>query len=298
MEDKNNNAEDGIERRNVLKAFGTTAGAASVYSGLSANGLATEGKTTADSDIEVVDTTLESGASVSTVSSKSTLDSQTQKLVDFIEQDSGLTGVTDVNLSINVETNDEDFNSYDPAVDIIPFGNNKRDANQNGRSPRQGGGLLFVYTVVEDGGRVPVGTFGMTSMSVGARNQNSSTKADKRQVTSYALKDGEPVRAETQVVEGLQSNNGDVSTQVISVVCASCQALVDSVCVGGSRVLGKYGCTAACSAAFGANFIAIFGCASICSTMFTAISAVGCTAAGSAICKEMTDLTPSYITFC
>jgi len=297
MDDKNNTSSDGIERRNVLKAFGTTAGAASVYSGLSMDGLAAEGETTSDSEVEVVDATLESGASVSTVSSHSNLHAQTQKLVDFIEQDSGLTGVTDVDLTINVETNDEEFNSYDPAVDIVPFGNDKRNANQNGRSPRQGGGLLFVYTVVEDGERVPISTFGMTSMSVGARSRNSSANADKRQVTSYALEDGEPVRAETQVVDELQSSNDDVTTQ-ISVVCASCQTLVDSVCVGGARVLGQYGCTAACSAAFGANFIAIFGCASICSTMFTAISAVGCTAGGSVICSEMTDLTPSYITFC
>src|SRR6056297_1973041 len=115
MEDKNNTSENGIERRNVLKAFGTTAGAASVYSGLSMDGLAAEGETTSDSEVEVVDATLESGASVSTVSSHSNLHAQTQKLVDFIEQDSGLTGVTDVDLTINVETNDEEFNSYDPA---------------------------------------------------------------------------------------------------------------------------------------------------------------------------------------
>lgn len=137
----------------------------------------------------------------------------------------------------------------------------------------------------------------MTSGPLGGRGTNSATEGGKRRLTSYILNDGQPERAKTEVVGKSQVDSDGISTQ-ISVICASCQTLVDAVCAGSSRVLGQYGCVAACSAAFGANFIAIFGCANICSTMFTAIAAVGCTAAGSVICKEMTDRTPGYITFC
>lgn len=297
MKDKKNKSGEGRNRRNVLEAFGTTVGATSLYSGLSTTGLAAESDTTPDSNIQVVDTSLESGTSVSTMSNESSLQPEIQKLIDFIEQDSSLTGVTDIDLAINVETNDEEFNTYDPAINIIPFGSDKRNAEREGRGPQQGSGLLFVYTIVENDERVPIGTFGMTSRPVGGRGMDSASEVDKRQIRSYVLDDGKPVRAETQVKGELQATNDGVSTQ-ISVVCASCQTLVDAVCIGGTRVLGQYACVGACSAAFGANFIAIFGCASICSTMFTAISAVGCTAGASVICEEMTDLSPWYVTFC
>lgn len=138
MSDDNGVSKRTSNRRDILKVVGTTVGATSLYSGLSPSVLAAQSDTTSDSDIEVVDATLESGAAVSTVSSESSLHPKAQHLVGFIEQDSGLTGVTDVNLSIDVKTNDKEFNSHDPAIDIIPFGGNKQKAKKRGRDPQQG----------------------------------------------------------------------------------------------------------------------------------------------------------------
>lgn len=287
-------------RRKVLRALGSAAGltATSGVSAASDGSSLAElfgqgGAKTPESDIEVVDTSVETGASVSTTAEKRTLRPETQALVDLMEQQSGLTAVTDVDFRIQVETNDEEFNSYDPEVSVVPFGGDKRAALKDDTEPARGNGLLFQYTVEEDGERVPVGVFGMTGEALGSADSN----ANKRRIRSYALDDGEPVLARTEVVNEEKQAKTAVGTEGL-LVCSSCTTLVGAVCGAGGRVLGQYGCVAACSAAFGANFIAIFGCASICSTMFSAIAAVGCAATGTVICEKMTELTPGYITFC
>lgn len=287
-------------RRKVLRALGSaagltaTSGIASASSGSSLADLFDSQKSALpESDIEVTDTTVETGASVSTTADKRTIRSSTQQLVELMERQSGLTAVTDVDFRIQVETNDAEFNSYDPEISVIPLGSDKRAAIKSDDDPVRGNGLLFVYTVVEDGERVPVGQFGMTGKPVGSQKSN----AQKRMIRSYAVDDGDPVLARTEIVDQQKQAQSAVGTQGL-LICSSCTTLVGAVCTGGARVLGQYGCVAACSAAFGANFIAIFGCASICTTLFSAISAVGCAAGGTVICEKMTDLSPSYITFC
>ncbi|MFB6175579.1 MAG: halocin C8-like domain-containing protein, partial [Halobaculum sp.] len=274
-------------RRKVLRALGSAAGLTAT-SGVTA---ASNGSSLADlfdsredavpeSEIEVTDTTVETGGSVSTTATQRTLRAETKQLVELMEKQSGLTAVTDVDFRIQVKTNDAEFNSYEPEISVIPFGGDKRAAAKNGGKPVRGNGLLFVYTVVEDGERVPVGQFGMTGKPVGSRKGN----AKKRMIRSYAVDDGDPVLARTEVVDQQKQAQSAVGTQGL-LICSSCTTLVGAVCTGGARVLGQYGCVAACSAAFGANFIAIFGCASICTTLFNAIAAVGCAAGGTVICE-------------
>lgn len=292
----------GIDRRSILKSIGASTATAGIFGNAVGAGAASppsKGLEVPESDIEVINADLQSDGSVS--ASSATTRPELQNLVEYIENDTGLTAITESNLSIEVETNKEEFNGYDPVITVIPFG---QERDYSSRDSQPGNGVLYVYTVAEDDERVPVGTFGLVSQPVSRQSasrrdhrrvEGASSGSNRFQITSYVLNDGEPVQAYSQIREVDGSN--EVSGQA-SVVCYACQTLVDSVCVGGTRVLGTKGCMAACALAFGANFIAAFGCASVCSTMFTAIAAVGCTAGGSIICKEMTGIAPWGIKFC
>lgn len=294
---KNNDQDEKLNRRKVIKSIGGAGGAAMVGS-LAAGQTVAQSKgpeSVPETDIDVVKATFESNTLAQATAESTKIRPEIENLVDFIEKDSGLVGEPRNRGTITVQTDNEEFNAHEPAIDVIPFGTDTRKAKEVDQQSQRGNGLLFVYTVVEDEERVPVGTFGVTSRPLNDRG--NPKESVNYQITSYILDDGEPTRAERRVEKEPRTASNEVSAQS-SVVCYSCQTLVASVCTGGSRVLGQYGCVAACSAAFGANFIAIFGCASICSTMFTAISAVGCTAGGDVICSEMTDISPWYVSFC
>jgi len=297
-----------INRRRVLKSIGATVSGTSLSSG-SSKGEISERQYPSDkiyektqlSDVLVTDGDLSSSLTTHLPkSNNSGLDSKRtaiSELVQYMETDTGLTASRTENMTVELQGESNEFNTYDPAIEIIPFGNRidfssffpvYEDQAANGS--RQGSGLLYIFSVVEDDDRVPVGVLGMTAQR--QVDHSDDGRFDRRM---YVLNDGVPERQQQETVEGPEPVAG---LGMGWVACHSCQVLADAVCAGGVRVLSKWPCVGACTTAFGANFIAAFGCANICVTMFTAIGAVGCSAGAGRICSKMSNLAPWYISFC
>jgi len=260
-------------RRNLLRLLGI-AGSTTALGGLSASS-ASAAENNDENSFNVVgaDLNTENTVQVSSTSISSTYP-LIDELVSFMENKTGMESWTDSNLYIDVETDNAEANSYDPRVSVIPFGADSAETKGNNLSPNLSkAGFLFVFTVVENGERVPVGTYGQTAVGL------PSGKYKKR---SFGLKDESPTQFSNEVVDG-PSSSGGVTTQD-TIPCAACQVVVEAICAGVGGTIGQYACVAACSAAFGANFIAIFGCATICSALFRAVAVVGCATQTEDVC--------------
>ncbi len=301
---------DAVNRRKVIKSIGVASGSFVTGSLGIGTAAANSGTTPSEGDIEIVDTEIKHDTSVSSLTGSSTTDEtqisadariQQQKpkkvlkqLIDLMEQKSGLTAAKEkgtqkakkkketpyANVTVDFTTDNQNVNSYNPALDVIPFGNKKK----NNSADQQGSGLLFVYTVVENGRRVPVGVLGLTQ---------TQTPDGNTSIRSYLIDEGEPVQANHIPT----ADEDSISTKGLW-ACSACTTLVGGVCDYGMVVVGQYACVGMCVAAFNANFVAAYGCASICSTMFSVIAAVGCAAGGTVVCQEMTERTPDNINFC
>ncbi|SHL60967.1 halocin C8-like domain-containing protein [Haladaptatus paucihalophilus] len=264
-------------RRRVLKSIGV-ASSFTALSGLSVgSGSAKPGKsiqTENGQGLNVVDATLNTGSAIHTLNTASTVEIRVENLINYMERKSGLKPESSSEIYINVQTDNSEANQFDPRISVIPFGVDTSQSQK--RNSTNGAGFLFVFTVKEEGTRVPVGLYGLTSKEI------NSGEYIRRE---FGLKDESPHQYSNEVIADSQLSTPGGVTTMDTIPCAACQVLVDTVCgkvIGG--IGGRYVCVAACSAVFGANFIAIFGCAAICSALIQAATAVGCTTVDKQIC--------------
>lgn len=283
-----------IPRRKIIRLLGTS-GTLTALSGLSVSSASA-----ADSDDENdendensfkvtnADIKTEDKAQVSSESTSS-IHPLIGELVTFMENKTGMKACEDSNIYLDVDTDNSEANSYDPRISVIPFGadstkEKQKEKEKDGTSNKSKSGFLFVFTVVEEGERVPVGTYGTTAVGL------PNGKYKKR---SFGLEDGSPAQfSNEKVAEPTSSGSSDDITTQDTVPCAACQVVVETICAAGGRTAGQYVCVGACSAAFGANFIAIFGCATICSALMSAVAAVGCATQTKDICVYAQENTP------
>lgn len=298
-------SDNPINRRRFVKSLSAGAAGASIFSGVGIGGASAKSyqseptlSGTSEAGFEVIDTDLKTDQEAQTLVNSVTEKPEMSDLVDHIEQDSNLVADMSNGLKFDVRTGDNEVNKYEPALGIIPFGRDK-DTTRTlpGQTLQDGAGLLFTLTVVEQGRRVPVATFGLTSKPSQASDYSgiSTESKDSYGITSYVLDEGIPMKSNQQAVSTRQLNDSPVSTQGL-IACSACTTLVGGVCAFGSRIVGMYGCVAACVAAFNVNFVAVYGCSSICSTLFNVIAAVGCGAGGTVICNELSERSP--VKFC
>jgi len=272
-----------ISRRKIIRLLGTS-GTLTAFAGLSASNVAAADDEQKDSEEEdeksfnvtKTDLKTEDKAQISSTSD-SPIHPLISELVTFMENKTGLMGHEDSNIYLDVETDNTEANNYDPRVSVIPFGVDSTESKEKGNSPDTSrSGFLFVFTVVEDDERVPVGTYGITAVGL------PSGKLKKR---TFGLEDGSPAQfLNEKVAKPTPDSSEDGITTQETLQCAACKTAAKAICAAGGRTAGQYICVGACSLAFGANFIAIFGCATICSALATAISTVGCNAGAGGIC--------------
>lgn len=295
---------DSINRRRFVKSL-SAAGGASIFGGMSIGSASAKNSQSEptlpgvpEADFELIDTDIKTGTEAQSLVDAVMEFSEMNDLVSHIEQDSNLTVDTSTSLKIDVHTSDEKFNAYDPALGIVPFGRDESTTQTlSGQSSQHDAGLLFVLTVVEQGTRGPVFTFGLTSKSKQSQESDgiSTNSSDGYEITSHVLNEGTPVKAKQQTISAQQLGNPQPTPQGL-IACSACQTFIDALLFAGGRVVGQYACVASCVAIFSVNLPATYGCAAICSTAFNVIAAVGAGAGGSVVCNELSDRSP--INFC
>ena len=271
----NKNSASAFSRRQVVKAIGASSAIATMP------GIAAAKSSESDQNIELVDSRVkdkqEATKDVDPVQQSHTAD----EVSNSVAESTGFKLTYDTFVSVEIETSDDELNSYSPAIVYLPFEPNTTPTTADN------GGALMALTIEEDGKRQPAAVLGITRETNPIRSQSVSYSSQDEVTVKAFGDDGNGIGKVSETSDSPVSDDSaaeySTQVQVPDISCGACIAVIGTACAG-SAALSVSSCASAAVATGAFNAFAGGAVAAFCTYVVANAGGVTCAAAPFSIC--------------